>query len=41
MSAIVSNPDSRAPSRLWRWGIGLAALALVYILAVIAFIIVY
>jgi hypothetical protein len=41
MRASISNPANREPARMWRWGVGLAALAAVYILAVIAFIIVY
>lgn len=37
---IVESP-SGAQSRTWRWGIGLALVAVLYVAAVIAFIILY
>lgn len=41
MNASISQPPNRLPSRMWRWGLGLAALAVIYVAAVIAFIILY
>jgi hypothetical protein len=41
MNQWIMEPSDGAGSRISRWGIGLAVLALLYIAAVIAFIIIY
>jgi hypothetical protein len=39
--AMMEPANGAAGSRVWRWGIGLASVVILYIVAVIAFIIVY
>lgn len=41
MNPWVMESPSDARSRTWRWGVGLALVAILYIAAVIAFIILY
>lgn len=41
MNSFVSQPRDRLPSSMLRWGLGLAAIAISYIAAVIAFIVIY
>ena len=41
MNHWIMEPPQSDESRTWRWGIGLALLAVLYIAAVIAFIIAY
>lgn len=41
MNQWIMEPSGGTGSRIWRWGIGLALVAVLYIAAVIAFIIIY
>jgi predicted tellurium resistance membrane protein TerC len=41
MNPWVMEPPRSQESRVWRWGIGLALVAVLYVAAVIAFIIAY
>lgn len=41
MNPWAMEPPSGAHSRIWRWGIGLTLVAILYVAAVIAFIILY